>query len=156
MLPIQHPSELDDSMLTVAYENLQGDPQSDIPALMWLLENPNSPLALPGSISLYNHDCMHLILQQGFSAENEAYVVGFSMGNDLRTKWWHLMIIKVVSLYVYPKKYRWQASNVVAFERGVKTGQQTKVKNLNQCMPIEWNHKTVREIRSELGLNASR
>jgi hypothetical protein len=155
MLSTKHLSELDDLTLAVAYESLQGDPQSDIPALMWLLENPDSPCALPGSIGLYDHDCLHLILQQGFSSENEAYVVGFSMGNDVRTNWLHLLIIKVASVYIYPQKYRWQAANVAAFERGIAVGKRTQIKNLNRFMPSEWNHKTVREIRAELGLTDS-
>lgn len=152
MLPDKHLVELDDCKLAVAYQKLKGDPPTDIPFLMWLLENPDSPFALPGNIGLYNHDCMHLILQQGFTSDNEAYVVGFSMGNDTRTNWIHAVIIKIASVYIYPPKYRWEASNVAAFERGLKLGKITKMKNLNQVMPEEWNHQTVREIRSELGL----
>jgi hypothetical protein len=156
MLPDRHLAELDDCKLAVAYQKVKGDPATDIPFLMWLLENPDSKFALPGNIGLYNHDCMHLILQQGFTSDNEAYVVGFSMGNDTRTNWIHTTIIKIVSVFVYPKKYRWQRSNVAAFERGLAVGKMTEMKNLNQEMPEDWNRKTVREIRAELGLETEK
>ena len=153
MLPAQYKDrELDDCILATAYAELQGDPSSDIPWLMWLLENPDSPCCLPGSIGLYNHDCMHLILNQGFTSDNEAFVVGFSMGNDLRTNWLHLAIIKIVSVWIYPQKYRWEPDNVKAFDRGIALGQKTKLKNLNLAMPIEWNDQTLREIRTQLEL----
>lgn len=50
---------------------------------MWLLENPDSPLPFAGKIDLYRHDCLHLLLERGLSVEDEAFVVGFTMGNDL-------------------------------------------------------------------------
>lgn len=152
MLTTEYPQELDCWTLGAACEELKGDPATDIPWLMWLLENPDSPLALPGNIGLYNHDCMHLILKQGFSSENEAYVVGFSMGNDSRSNAIYEWIIKVASVWVYPKKYRWQPSNVAAFEQGLKVGKATSPKNLNLSIPAEWHDKTMPEIRAELGL----
>jgi hypothetical protein len=153
MLTTEYPQALDNWTLSAACEELKGDPATDIPFLMWLLENPDSPFALPGNIGLYNHDCMHLILKQGFSSENEAYVVGFSMGNDVRTKWLHQWAIKISSVWLYPKKYRWQQSNVAAFDRGLKVGKATNPKNLNQSIPESWHHKTLPEIRAELGLS---
>jgi hypothetical protein len=152
MLSTEYPQELDSWTLAAACQELQGDPATDIPWLMWLLENPDSPFALPGSIGLYNHDCMHLILKQGFSSENEAYVVGFSMGNDVRTNSLHLWVIQTASVWLYPKKYRWHPANVAAFDRGLKLGRATKMKNLNQVMPEVWQHKTLPEIRCELGM----
>lgn len=152
MLTTEYPQELDNWTLSAACEELKGDPATDIPFLMWLLENPDSPLALPGNIGLYNHDCMHLILKQGFSSENEAFVVGFSMGNDVRTNWLHQWMIKTSSVWLYPKKYRWHHSNVAAFEQGLKVGRATKIKNLNRSIPDAWNNKRLPEIRDELGL----
>ena len=152
MLTTEYPQELDNWTLAAACEELKGDPATDIPFLMWLLENPDSPFALPGNIGLYNHDCMHLILKQGFSSENEAYVVGFSMGNDVRTNWLHQWAIKISSVWLYPKKYRWHPSNVTAFEQGLKVGRATKIKNLNRSIPETWHNKILPEIRDELGL----
>ncbi len=66
--------------LEAAIREINGDPASSIPFLVWLLENLASPIALPGKIDLYCHDCLHVLLNKGFSLEDEAFVVGFTMG----------------------------------------------------------------------------
>ena len=73
-------------ILREALQSMGGDPPSSIPFLLWLLENPDSPIALPGKIDLYRHDCLHLLLDRGFSLYDEAFVVGFTMGNDVQTQ----------------------------------------------------------------------
>lgn len=42
--------------LKKVYFSLALDEQQDIPFRVWLIENPNSCLALPGTISLREHD----------------------------------------------------------------------------------------------------
>ncbi|MGV0028486.1 hypothetical protein ACFE35_26145 [Phormidesmis priestleyi ANT.L61.2] len=44
-----------------AAQQLAIDSQPDTPFIIWLLEHPNSPIALPGKIDLYGHDCLHNI-----------------------------------------------------------------------------------------------
>lgn len=69
-----------------AYQALSGSSPSDIPFLSELLENPDSPIALRCKIYLEDHDCLHLLLNRGLSLEDEAFIIGFTMGNDLKTK----------------------------------------------------------------------
>lgn len=59
-----YPEELEVLTLHDAYLTLAGDPPSKIPFFVWLFENPRSPLALPGKIDLYQHDCLHLLLKK--------------------------------------------------------------------------------------------
>ncbi|OWY63259.1 hypothetical protein B7486_54070, partial [cyanobacterium TDX16] len=83
------PQSLAQMSLAQAYNLIVGDCPAEIPFFVWLLENPDSSFALPGKIHLRQHDYLHLLLGRGFSASDEAYVIGFTMGNDLRTKRWH-------------------------------------------------------------------
>lgn len=55
------------------YQQINLDGQSDIPLIIRLLENPASPIALPGKITLHNHDCLHIILGVGVSSTDEAF-----------------------------------------------------------------------------------
>lgn len=87
------------------YQQNKLDNQSDIPFIIRLLENPTSPVALPGKISLHNHDCLHIILGIGVSPQEEAFIIGFTMGNDDRTKQWHVKLFKFFSRFIYPAKY---------------------------------------------------
>jgi hypothetical protein len=50
--------------LREAVESLGGYCQADVPWQIWLFENPDSPIALPGSITLFNHDCLHILLDR--------------------------------------------------------------------------------------------
>ena len=152
MLLTESSKKLDNYTLAAAYENLQGDPPQAIPFLVWLLENPDSPCSLPGNISLANHDRLHSILDRGFCSESEAYIVGFSMGTDVRTNWLHIIILKVAALFFYPAKYRFKHNDVDAFDRGFQLGKSLKIKNLNRKMPSDWDSKTLRQIRAELSL----
>jgi hypothetical protein len=152
MLWQTYPNYLDEWTLDAAYQSLQGDPPDKIPFVVWLLENPASPLAMPGNIDLAGHDCIHLLLKQGFAAANEAYVVGFTMGNDDRTTWLHLMIFRIVALFLYPPKYRLTTDELAIFDQGVALGRQTKVKNLNQGVLVKWNNATLRSVREQVGL----
>jgi hypothetical protein len=152
MLWKKYPKNLDKMTLAEAYKSLQGDEQSDIPWIVWLLENPASPIALPGNIDLAGHDCLHLLLKKGFTSSSEAYVVGFTMGNDQRTKWFHFQFFKLAVLFLYPPKYRLSYSEIRILERGFKLGQRTLVKDLNQSDLVKWNTKTLEQLRSDLGL----
>ena len=78
------------------------DKPEDIPLIVRLLENPQSPIALPGAITLYNHDCLHVLLEQKTTPEGEAFIVGFCMGNDPATKRIHVTILKLCARYIYP------------------------------------------------------
>jgi hypothetical protein len=154
MLWHKYPEHLDSLTLKAAYEMLEGDPSSKIPFIVWLIENPASPLAFPGCIDLYGHDCIHLLLKQGFTSEGEAYVVGFTMGNDARTTQFHLMIFKLAAQVLYPEKYRLSASELKTFERGFLAGRSVRVKNLNQTSFKEWEYKVLGQVRAEIGLEA--
>jgi hypothetical protein len=119
------------------------------------LENPASPVALPGNIDLFGHDCIHLLLKKGFTSASEAYVVGFTMGNDLRTTNLHFTFFKFASLFLYPPKYRLTIAEISILEKGFKKGRGTPIKNLNQIDLEQWSDKTLGELRKEIELEIS-
>ena len=62
--------------------------QSDIHWFVWLLENPKSPFRLSGAVNLFNHDIIHILLNRGMDVDDEAYVIGFTMGNSEPSSSW--------------------------------------------------------------------
>jgi hypothetical protein len=155
MLWHKYPEKLDSQRLQAAYQTLEGDSPSKIPFIVWLLENPESRLALPGSIDLYGHDCLHLLLKQGFTAANEAYVVGFSMGNDAQTRRIHVWIFKLAAQFLYPRLYRLSSKDFQLFWKGFELGKKVRIKNFSQLLNYDWQSKTLQEIRLELGITNS-
>ena len=147
--------DLDTDNLTLkeAINKIQIDKQSDIPFIIKLLENPSSIVALPGKINLYNHDCIHTILGCGVSLEEEAFVVGFTMGNDVKTNKFHLAIYKFFSRFIYPSKYKFNKTHLRIFDIGFSYGRKQKSKNINYINFKSYERKTIAELRKYLGIN---
>jgi hypothetical protein len=139
--------------LEAALRELNGDPPSSIPFLVWLLENPASPMPLPGKIDLYRHDCLHVLLKKGFSLQDEAFVVGFTMGNDVQTNWFHVLLFKWFSCRFYPKLYRFTPEHLRLFDLGYFLGRVIKVKNLNQVDFSRYQQQSIAALRHQFGID---
>ena len=139
--------------LATAYAVLEGDKPSEIPWIVWLFENPDSPLALGGSISLRNHDYMHILLERGFSPEDEAFVLGVTMGNDSRTTWFDYLIFKCVAHFLYPGVYRFTAKHLSIFDTGVALGKSLAVRNLNRYDFTRIEMISVRTLQTIFGID---
>jgi hypothetical protein len=139
--------------LKEAYSQFPGDPPQDIPFLVWLLENPNSPLPFPGKISLKKHDYLHVILDLDFSCKSEAFVVGFTMGNDVSTNQVFIKLFKFIAHFLYPQKYRFSDLDVRYFEKGLTFGRDLPRKNLNACIFDDFQEDSLLNIRSDLGID---
>jgi len=128
------------------------DSATSIPWLVRLLENYKSPFALPGKISLFNHDCLHILLGRDRSPKSEAYIIGFTMGNDLKCKQIDLWIFKLFSLFLYPQKYQLSGSDLEAFDQGVVAGRNLEIKNLNQINFYHLQDYSVSDLRKKFHL----
>ena len=126
------------------------DQQGDIPWLVRFMENPASPLPFPGKISLENHDCLHLLLDRDVSAQDEAFVVGFTMGNDVATKGIHKAIFKFFSRYLYPKKFQFSEEHLKTFDLGYAYGKKLAEvsPNLNKINFRDYFDKTIDELKN--------
>ena len=140
--------------LKEAIEEFSIDQPEDIPWIIKLLENPASPLALPGKISLLGHDCLHLLLDRYLTSSDEAFVIGFTMGNDRDTLHWHLKIFKFVSRYLYPKPYRFKAQDFYSFDLGFKYGRSLQPK-LGDIEFSKYQDFTIEFLRGVLGIKPS-
>ncbi|MEH2397366.1 hypothetical protein [Nostoc sp.] len=124
-----------------------------IPFIIWLLENPNSLLALPGKISLRHHDYIHILLGRGISPQDEAFVIGFTMGNDLKTNKLHLFIYKFFAKFIYPYPYNFSTSDLIIFNLGFIYGKSIKTKQINKIEFEIYETETVGYLRNFFGIN---
>lgn len=138
--------------LSKAYQKFGGDPDSSIPWIIWLLENPDSPISLGGAIDLRRHDYLHILFKRGTSLEDEAFIIGVTMGNDAKTNFFHYLVFKWASRYLYPKKYRFEKEHFADFDKGVKIGSSLKVKNLNQLDFSYMDEVNVEALRKLFGI----
>lgn len=138
--------------LSEVLSEMPGYKQNEIPFIVWLLENPKSPIAMPGYIDLFNHDCVHILLGRGLLAQDEAFVIGFTMGNSTSVNKFHNFIFKTFSLYFYPKNFKLLKRDLFAFDLGFKYGRNRKIRNINK---MDFHHKSnlsIGEIRKELDI----
>lgn len=149
---VETPLQLHSLSLQEAYQSFGGDCQSQIPWIVRCFENPASPFALSGNITLHDHDCLHILLNRGKTIQDEAFVVGFTMGNASQTTWLDVLIFKVVSRFLYPASYRFDRACLKVFDIGFWYGRRSKVKNLNQLDFTVYYSTSVDDFRRSLGI----
>ncbi|MBN3886444.1 MAG: hypothetical protein V7K64_16920 [Nostoc sp.] len=130
---------------------LHGEPK--IPFVIWLLENPNSIMALPGKISLLHHDYIHILLARGISSQDEAFVIGFTMGNDLKTNQLHLFIYHFFAKFIYPVPYKFSRLDFMSFKLGFIYGRKIKFKQINEINFEIYQNETIGFLRDFFGIN---
>jgi hypothetical protein len=131
---------------------MNGDPSDGIPLLVRQLENPSSRFALPGKIDLNRHDCLHAPLDPGFSFEDEAFVVGSTMGHDLGTNGLHLAIFKIVSLWFQIRRYRSARSHISGLDAGLALGRRARIRNVNQLDFVALEPQPLSRLREMIGI----
>ncbi len=149
---LMHAKNPDQLTLHQAYQAFQGDQQCDIPFLVWLLENPDSPLPLPGRIYLREHDYLHILLNRGLSPEDEAFVVGFTLGNDPSATNFYLSCFKLIARYFYPSPYHFRPEHLSIFDAGVQLGRQMQVKRLCSWDFAPYLNQSLSSLRAKIGI----
>jgi|AVFP01.1.fsa_nt_gi hypothetical protein len=127
----------------------------DVPAIIRKYENPDSPDALPGAIALDRHDCLHVLLGRGLHVQDEAFIIGATMGAASDISDAAVDIFIKVSTTLYPPHWRFQPEHIASYRLGVGYA----VDNLPGAdlhrIPLEtapWQMRTVGDIRAELGI----
>lgn len=153
-----HPG-LDNDHLTLreVYDTLPGFPASKVPEIVRKYENPDSPVAFPGAVSLLRHDLVHILLGRGLLDQDEAFVIGFTMGtakDELTEK--HVGTMKAVFQAAYPEPYRIAEEDLIAFDLGVRTGREMGMKDLYKYPIEDFMYMPIGHMRRTLGINTER
>jgi hypothetical protein len=146
---------LDNDELTLkeVIDTLPGNGPMEIHKLVRLFENPDSPLAFKGAINLPRHDCVHIVLGRGLSAQDEAFVIGFTMGTSKNISRFEVKLFEFVSKHFYPGIYKFTDDNLKIFELGVKFGKECAVNQIYD-FPFElYMERKLGEIREIIGIS---
>lgn len=111
---------------------LPGNPPEDIHWLIRLLERPTSPLALSGAAHLDTHDCIHIVLGRGLLPQDEAFVLGFTMGATSRVQWWEPALFRLAARYCYPGVYKFNAKQIAIFNLGFEAAQNSNCRDIHR------------------------
>ena len=151
------PTYSDNTLLIDAYEDMQmysAAKASSIPLIIQLFENPKYDFLrfgrLPGSIDLFGHDILHILLSQNMAMKGEAYVIGYTMGSTKKITHFDIVIFKLISQFLYPRNYRFNAQALEVFIKGIEEGFNAKANNLNKVNFNSLLHKPLSEVRNIL------
>ena len=148
--------DTDDLTLAEVLETMPRSNEEKIPKIIRKYENPSSPDALPGAINLDRHDCLHVIFGRGMCVDDEAFIIGVTMGaaSDITEDSIEKFI--EVSTTKYPNNWRFSEENINSFRLGVGFSIE-HLKNANiHMIPFEvdpWQSMRVSEIRDRLHIS---
>lgn len=103
-----------------------GAKPTKIPLIVRLFENPNFNFLniFPGAVTLEQHDIIHIILGRGLLPRDEAFVLGYTMGETKKSSQTRAKIFSWIASILYPAPYRFGAVERAIFLEGFMAGQQ--------------------------------
>lgn len=140
------------SMQTVL-DTLPGVQEVGIPKEVRLFEDPKSAIALPGAASLAWHDAIHILLGRGLLDQDEAFVVGFTMGNSSSFRNEDAITLRNAFSHSYPEPFRVHGKKLMAFDLGIEAGRSIGVPDLAMREGQISNFAPLGQWRDQLGVN---
>jgi hypothetical protein len=148
-----NPFLLDESLsITATLSTMPGSPIKKIPFYVWLFENPSSPFRLAGATNLPEHDISHVVLGRGLLLQDEAFVIGFAMGNASDCSGWDRLIFEFAGRFIYQKPFRFRASDELAFDLAFDIGQSFNEKGLFMHPAESLLELSLGDVRRAMGL----
>jgi hypothetical protein len=119
---------------------------NDLPLLMKLTDDPDFETYC-SSLSLLDHDSIHILLGRGMLPKDEAFVCGFIFGSTGRVRIAEDRLMEMVKRYLSTKEDR------DIFKDGLLLGMSSHCKPLNQIDYRRYLNDSLGAIRQKLGIN---
>lgn len=146
--------DTDELTLRELYLTIPGFPPEEIHPMVRLFENPSSPIAFEGAITLERHDILHCLLGRGLIDQDEAFVLGYTMGTSKRMNRLKKWAFKTV-LANYPEPYRIMGAELKAYDLGVAAGSKCQTDAIYDHPLEDYFDQPVGQIRRRLGISKS-
>ena len=126
----------------------------EVPLIIKLVENPNYRTSnlFTGAVSLFTHDCIHVVLGRGLLPKDEAFVIGYTMGSSKRMKRWRRNLFMFISKYLYPEGYKFKEEERYVFYSGVMAGSKCPA-DLSEVDFSNMSDYKLEAIREKLGVD---
>jgi hypothetical protein len=146
----------DTRTLREVLSELPAAPAAAIPWIVRLFENPHGWLRLHGAVNLKNHDMIHVLLGRGLLDQDEAFVIGFTMGSTKAVSRLERWFFKLAVSRLYPEPYRISGRMLAAYDLGLEAGRAFGVKNLHLRLRDDMLDRPLGEVRRELEIDTRR
>lgn len=145
--------ENDAKTLREIHATLPGVDPEEVSMLVRIFENPKSPFAFKGAVTLERHDCIHILLGRGLLNQDEAFVIGFTMGTSKSISAAETEVFKLVARYLYPKNYRFTDREAKVYEMGLKRGKECRVEKIYDFPFEDYMDWKLGDLRAFIGIN---
>ncbi len=135
---------------------LPAAPPQAIPWIVRTFENPRGWLRLHGAVDLANHDRIHVLLGRGLLDQDEAFVIGFTMGSTKSVSRLERTFFKYVVSHLYPDPYRIPPRVLAAYDLGLEAGRTMGARNVHLALRDDMLDQPLGEVRRELGIDSER
>lgn len=135
---------------------LPAAPPAAIPWIVRLFENPQGWLRLHGAVDLATHDRIHVVLGRGLLAQDEAFVIGFTMGSTKAVSRLERWFFKQAVSHLYPDPYRIPWPILAAYDLGLEAGRDMDVRDIHRGLGDEMLDRPLGEVRRALGVDTQR
>ena len=149
---------LDNDHLTLrqVLATLPAAPPQAIPWIVRLFENPRGWLRLHGAVDLANHDMIHVLLGRGLLGQDEAFVIGFTMGSTKAVSSLERWFFKIVVASVYPAPYRIPWRILAAYDLGLEAGRTLGARDVHRAVGAALLDRPLGDLRRHLGIDTRR
>lgn len=138
-------------------QRLPGISATQLPEVVKFYESPERTTALPGAISLQRHDVLHIALHRGLLDQDEAFVIGATMGsNRLELSASHVESMVQAFSRAYPEPYRVSQEKLQAYKIGVELFSTMAIPNLNHLPLEKLTGLSPKELRCALSIDSER
>lgn len=134
------------------YDSMPKDPASAVPWYVRMLENPASPVALPGAIDLFGHDCLHALLGRGLMSQDEAFVIGFTMGANPACTRSQANLFVWCARHLYRAPFRFDAVDSGVYHLAFAAARAMECRSLDAVDYAPWLDRPLGELRKRLGI----
>ena len=135
---------------------LPAAPATAIPWIVRVFENDQGLLRLHGAVNLKNHDMIHVLLGRGLLDQDEAFVIGFTMGSTRAVSRLEKWFFKCAVSHLYPEPYRISRRTLAAYDLGLEAGAEFGVKDLHRAVRKDMLDRPLGETRRELQIDTRR
>ena len=126
------------------------------PLAIELVENPKysifkrNLIFIPGAASSWLHDAIHLALGRGFLPQDEAFVIGYTMGSTRQYGHLAKIIYKIVSTKIYPEKYRFTEREINILNYAANIGKETSSVSIADLEYSDIQNWTIKGLRDHI------
>jgi hypothetical protein len=144
----------DELTLRAVFDTLPGAGPDEIDQMVRLLENPASPYALPGAVRLRHHDCIHILLGRGLLNQDEAFVIGYTMGTAKEhINEEQVQLFRLAAKLLYKPPYRMTDNDLIAFDLAFALGNKSSHRHIYKFDFDRAMELDIGDVRRELDID---